>query len=67
MAVKPIRIPRNLAEFISGKNRDDIVRLEKMANALQQQKVQIRVGGTNRIATGTVQFGRDSALIAIEL
>ncbi len=67
MSVKKITLPRNLAEFVRGFRSGEIERLENLVNALQNQKVQISVVGTNRVAVGTVQISKDAALISVQL
>ncbi len=67
MAYKKITLPKNLAEFVRGTNNGEIARLEKLVNALQQQKVQIAVSGSNQVAVGTVQISGSSAVISVQL
>lgn len=65
MATPPIKLPADLAAFLSGASEADIGRAESLINALQNLRVQITVNGV--AAIGVIQFSGDSAVIVVNL
>lgn len=67
MTGAPIKLPQTLAEFVSGVSRPDVIRVEQLANALQDLRVQVTVNGTTQTAVGYLQISGDSAIIVVNL
>lgn len=67
MPVTPVKLPTDLAEFVRGSSRADIIKAEDLLNAFQNLKVQVTVNGTTRTVFATIQISGDSAILEIAL
>ncbi len=63
----PIKLPKNLAEFVGPQAADDMARAEELINALQNLRVQVTVNGTTQTVAAAIQISGESALIVIQL
>ena len=67
MTPQDFKLPKTLAEFSSPRFRAELVRAEKLLNALQNLKVQITVSGTTTNAVGNIQIVGETAIVVVNL
>jgi len=66
-AINPIKLPKDMADFVNGSASDGMQRAEDLLNALQNLKVQITVNGTTRSGNAVIQIAGDQAVIVVNL
>lgn len=64
---RDFKLPTTLAEYSSPRFREEMLRAEKLLNALQNLKVVITIEGRTTSANGVIQISGDSAIILVEL